>query len=52
MKTKKYYIAPQILVIQVRTASMLMTSGDEKNIKWSGNRDDDSEGNYSTEDFF
>lgn len=38
MMKKKYYTVPSIKVFTLRTTRILMTSGDEIALPWSGNR--------------
>ncbi len=38
MMKKKNYIVPSISVFTLRTARMLMTSGDTQSMFWSGDR--------------
>jgi hypothetical protein len=35
---KKSYIKPYMKVVNIRTCGMLAASGDQVNMKWSGNR--------------
>ena len=56
MMKKKYYIVPSITVFTLQTARMLMKSGDERRIPWSGEQEGeagpDEIDDYSTVDTF